>query len=161
VHALTRLQCTKLSHLLYNGTAFPNSAAYTSSLDSYYNLQEQEVIPACIVSPTSADQVSLIVKTVVDAGAKFAVRGGGHTLNPGAANIEGGVTISLRSMNSVHVNSDKTIASVGGGAKWGEVYPTLDALGISILGGRLSDVGVGGLTTGGITPQKDPTPHHS
>jgi FAD/FMN-containing dehydrogenase len=77
------------------------------------------------------------------------VRGGGHTLNAGAANIDSGVTINLRSMNQVTVNKERSLVSVGGGAKWAEVYPVVDALKLATSGGRVADVGVGGLTTGG------------
>jgi FAD/FMN-containing dehydrogenase len=70
-------------------------------------------------------------------------------LNGGAANIEGGVVINLRKMNSVTVSEDRTSVTIGGGAIWGEVYEYLDALGIATFGGRVSTVGVGGLSTGG------------
>ena len=52
-------------------------------------------------------------------------------------------------MNQVTVNAEKTLVSIGGGAKWGEVYPVLDAMGLATSGGRVSDVGVGGLSSGG------------
>ena len=79
----------------------------------------------------------------------FAVRSGGHTGFAGAANINGGVTIDLRLLNSIELNDDKSIASVGPGATWGEVYAKLDPLGLGVAGGRAAQVGVGGLTTGG------------
>lgn len=67
----------------------------------------------------------------------------------GAANIEHGVTIDLGGMKQVIVSSDNTTTSVGGGARWVDVYQKLDALGLAISGGRVFDVGVGGLTLGG------------
>jgi FAD/FMN-containing dehydrogenase len=102
-----------------------------------------------MVAPTSAKDVALIIKILAKKQVAFAIRGGGHTLNAGAANINAGVTINLRSLNNVAVDVKKNIVHVGGGAKWGEVYPKLDALGLSTSGGRVSDVGVGGLSTGG------------
>ena len=79
----------------------------------------------------------------------FAVRGGGHTPFAGAANIENGVTIDFGSMNQVTVNQNQTITSIGAGARWGSVYSTLDAMNLAVSGGRVSDVGVAGLTLGG------------
>jgi FAD binding domain len=38
---------------------------------------------------------------------------------------------------------------VGAGARWFDVYRTLEAEGLMVLGGRVADVGVGGLTLGG------------
>lgn len=79
----------------------------------------------------------------------FAVRGGGHMWWAGSANIQNGVTIDLSAMNQVTVSNDHTITSVGGGALWQDVYLKLDAMNLSASGGRVSDVGVGGLTLGG------------
>lgn len=43
-------------------------------------------------------------------------------------------------------------ASIGPGNRWGQVYDRLDPLNITVLGGRVADVGVGGLLlSGGIS----------
>ena len=55
----------------------------------------------------------------------------------------------MSSMNSVALSADNTTALVEPGAKWIQVYETLDPLGYAIPGGRAGDVGVGGLTSGG------------
>ena len=47
------------------------------------------------------------------------------------------------------VNEEKTIAFVGAGASWLDVYRYLDGLGVAVAGGRNAAVGVGGLTLGG------------
>lgn len=65
--------------------------------------------PACVVHPENTDDVSTTLKTFSKHDVQFAVRGGGHTLNPGAANITDGVTINLRRMNRVTINSLKTL----------------------------------------------------
>lgn len=67
----------------------------------------------------------------------------------GSNGIENGVTVDLRKMRQTTLSADKKTASVGPGAKWGEVYSVLDALGYAIPGGRTSDVGVAGLVLGG------------
>ncbi|TVY35526.1 Bifunctional solanapyrone synthase [Lachnellula occidentalis] len=141
--------CLLFSLVLPGKTSFPGSTAYQTALTSYFSAQEQSLLPACMVAPTSSLDVSVIVLALAPFHVPFAIRGGGHTLNGGAANIASGVTINLRSMNTVAVNAQKTVASIGGGAKWSEVYPVLDALKIATSGGRVSSVGVGGLSTGG------------
>jgi len=118
-------------------------------LTSYFVAQENEINPACIICPTSSEDVSLTLKTISKVDIKFAIRGGGHNLNGGFANIENGVVISLRALKSVTIAEDKSSVTIEGGAKWGEVYPHLDALGIATSGGRVAGVGVGGLSTGG------------
>jgi len=98
----------------------------------------------------------------------MAIRSGGHMWIPGASNADGGVTLDLRGLNTIEVRgadaadsrstSDHpaspaslaaTIVSVGVGATWDAVYAKLDPLGLSVAGGRVGGVGVGGLTLGG------------
>ena len=79
----------------------------------------------------------------------FAIRGGGHMWWAGAANIQDGVTIDLSELNEVGVSQDRTITSVGGGARWEDVYYKLDPMNLAVVGGRVHDVGVAGLTLGG------------
>ena len=55
----------------------------------------------------------------------------------------------MSGMNSVALTADNSTALVQPGAKWIQVYETLDPLGYAIPGGRAGDVGVGGLTSGG------------
>lgn len=105
--------------------------------------------PACVLYPQCTDDVSTILKILSKYDVQFAVRGGGHTLNRGAANIDDGITINLRRMNQATVDDSKTLVSVSGGCKWHDVYSVLGDWGLATSGGRLSDVGVGGLTSGG------------
>lgn len=75
-----------------------------------------------------------------------------HTPFAGSANIQGGVTIDLSSINQITVSPDQTQVSIGPGNTWEDVYLKLDALGIATSGGRAASVGVGGLTLGGMPP---------
>ena len=110
-----------------------------------------------MLEPRSAEDVSSAVsvlsllsgQTGFSDACKFAIRGGGHTPWGGSANIEGGVTIDLKFLNQVDVSPDQTVVSVGPGNRWVDVYLKLDAVGLAIPGGRVSDVGVSGLTLGG------------
>ena len=68
---------------------------------------------------------------------------------PGYANINGGVLIALTNLNQVTLSPDKSIASVGPGRRWSEVYLALAPHGLVVLGGRVGLVGVPGLLLGG------------
>ena len=57
----------------------------------------------------------------------------------------------MASLNQVIVSRDQSIAGIGPGNRWANVYTTLDSLDLAMVGGRVSDVGVGGLMTGGTT----------
>lgn len=91
----------------------------------------------------------------------FAVRSGGHSDIPGASNIAGGVTIDLSKMKLLQVSADKKITQTGPGNRWGDVYKYLDPQGLTVIGGRESGVGVGGLVLGGMylipLPEEKPT----
>lgn len=71
----------------------------------------------------------------------------------GASNIQDGVTIDLSAIKGIKVSEDHSITSVGGGARWGDVYLKLDAMDLSVVGGRVFNVGVGGLVLGGKTSE--------
>lgn len=117
-------------------------------------------MPACIVHPQRAEDVSkavLLLTSVHSPAAnlsacEFAIRGGGHAPWAGAANIDGGVTIDLSGMKDVIVSENRTVVSIGPGATWEDVYLALDAQNLSTSGGRVSSVGVAGLTLGGTPP---------
>ena len=94
-------------------------------------------------------KTSTLLSTLGYQNGTFVIRGGGHTPWAGSANVNGGVTIDLRFIDTVTVNQNKTIASVGGGAVWSDVYREMDSLGFAVVGGRGSTIGMGGLLTGG------------
>lgn len=148
-------ECTTLSGLLPGKVSYQGNLTYTSSIRSYFSLQEQSLSPVCIVSPTSTTDVSTIVKTMAKFSQKsaklgrFAIRSGGHTLFAGAANIDNGVTIDLSRLNSVTLSSDHGVALVGTGARWIQVYQKLDPLNLTVVGGRTAGIGLGGFLTGG------------
>ena len=110
-----------------------------------------------MVTPKSVKDVSsavfvlslLSTRTNFSAACKFAIRSGGHTPWPGSANIHGGVTIDMKFLNQVAVSPDQTVTSVGPGNRWIDVYLKLDAMGLALPGGRVAEVGVGGLILGG------------
>ncbi|TGO49557.1 hypothetical protein BOTNAR_0427g00030 [Botryotinia narcissicola] len=132
-----------------------DSDGYEASLKSYFTLQEAQLKPSFIIAPKSAQDVAQVLKSLrsinstSDIATKLAVRGGGHSPFAGSANIDNGITIDLRKIDTVEVDESKNIVSVGGGAIWGQVYDKLDPLGLSVVGGHVYDVGVGGFTLGG------------
>ncbi|KAI4165610.1 MAG: hypothetical protein LQ342_000552 [Letrouitia transgressa] len=137
--------CQALSNALPGKLSMPNSDPYTSSLRSYFSLQEGELAPSCVLQPANAQEVAAAVKVLATTPSlKFAVRGGGHTVWAGSANIQNGVTIDMRLINNVEVSADKSYTSVGAGALWRDVYTVLDEQGLATSGGRASQVGVGG-----------------
>jgi hypothetical protein len=68
---------------------------------------------------------------------------------PGGASINDGVVFDLRHLNQLGISEDKAIAFVGPGNRWGAVYSFLDPMNLTVVGGRVAGVGVGGYLLGG------------
>jgi len=101
------------------------------------------------VSPKCANDVSITLKILEQSGCQFAVKSGGHVPFTGASDINGDVTIDLASLKENTVSPDHTLTRVGTRNRWADVYSKLDPMGLSVVGGRTSDIGVGGLVMGG------------
>ncbi|KAL4974602.1 hypothetical protein BDW66DRAFT_139562 [Aspergillus desertorum] len=132
---------------------FPSSHEYTPLVNAHYALNAPAQ-PACFLRPLTASELGLAVSilTLTDDGSEqcqFGVRGGGHVPWKGAAGAEGGVTIDLAFLNGTSYDEESSTVSIMGGTKWGDVYKSLQPLGVAVPGGRADTVGVGGLLIGG------------
>jgi len=78
----------------------------------------------------------------------FAVKGGGHTTNPGFSSTSG-VQIALSRFNSTKLNPIDGTVEIGPGLTWDQVYAILGPTGVTVVGGRIPGVGVAGVTLGG------------
>lgn len=78
----------------------------------------------------------------------FAVKGGGHTTNPGFSSTEG-VQIAMSRFNETKVNSTSQTVEVGAGLTWDQVYAKLGPTGVNVIGARVTGVGVAGNILGG------------
>ncbi|TVY80671.1 FAD-dependent monooxygenase yanF [Lachnellula suecica] len=106
--------------------------------------------PYCIILPTNSSGVSAAIRIFGHLEVKFAIRSGGHSPVPSWSSIGNrGILLDLQKLNSVTLSNDGTFASVGPGARWGEVYETLGAETALVVGTRIPDVGVGGSLLGG------------
>lgn len=105
--------------------------------------------PSCIATPASTSDLSAVVRTLAYSKVPFAIRSGGHSPNPFDANIDNGVLISLGKFDRVAYDESTTLATLGTGARWRDVYTALDRYNLTVVGGRFLGVGVGGLTLGG------------
>ncbi|KAJ2920997.1 hypothetical protein H1R20_g16100, partial [Candolleomyces eurysporus] len=105
-------------------------------------------VPACVVEPGKASDIAKILLTVGISRTPFAVQSGGHTTNPGWSSTKG-VHISLNSLRSINYDSASQTVEIGTGLRWEEVYAALEPHGVTVVGGRVRGVGVGGFTLGG------------
>ena len=91
-----------------------------------------------------------MLKTVQQAECPFAIKSGGHSRGVGASNADGGVTIDLVRLNGIQVSKNKKSVVIGAGLRWLDVYQELEKHNLLVVGGRVADVGVGGLLLGGM-----------
>ena len=107
--------------------------------------------PYCVIQPRNESDVSVALQIIDFFESKFAVRSGGHSPNPGWSSVDStGILVDLQRLNSIQLSSDGSVASVGPGARWGDVYATLDAHQAVVIGARIPEVGVGGSVLGGL-----------
>src|SRR5215208_1453379 len=101
--------------------------------------------PQAIVLCETAEDVSGAILFARRSGLETASRSGGHCF--AAHSSTQGVLIDVTPMRSVTVAGG--VATVGAGARLGEVYEGLQAHDLAIPGGTCPPVGVAGLTLGG------------
>ncbi|CAJ2512213.1 Uu.00g052280.m01.CDS01 [Anthostomella pinea] len=149
-HSSANQCCAGIANVLGNKVYFPGESGYNTTETSYWSLQEASVAPACVVQPeTTVEVVSFISIVTKTTNCSFAIKTQGHAPAAGAANIADGVTLDISWLNGRDLNDDHSVASVGPGSAWLDVYTALQPFNRTVAGGRNGAVGVGGLTLGG------------
>ncbi|KAI1080359.1 FAD-binding domain-containing protein [Whalleya microplaca] len=151
--ASTLQACSDIANDLPDRVEYPSDLEYHTETSKYWSAALREVEPACVVIPTSAPQVASVVQVLNRySDVQFAVKSGGHDPNPGHATIEDGILISMSSITGATYDENTGLASVGPGGQWNDVIGDLEPHGVTVVGGRLGIVGVGGyLLQGGIS----------
>ncbi|KAL3489512.1 hypothetical protein BJX62DRAFT_239046 [Aspergillus germanicus] len=142
------LGCNTLSGSLTDSVFFPESTVYQNESQNFWSNTEI-MSPSCVFRPASAEQLGEAIKLLKSVNAQFAVRGGGHMGIRGSNNIDNGVLIVMSALNTLELNDDQSLLSVGPSYRWGDVYSWLEPYGLAVAGGRLSPVGVPGLLLAG------------
>ncbi|KAI0146306.1 hypothetical protein GGR57DRAFT_478799 [Xylariaceae sp. FL1272] len=140
--------CQKLRGLYGNKVSLPTSAEFDIVAPENWSKAAQ-LSPFCVFEPSSSHDVAGALAVMVQDGTKFAVRSGGHMPVPGAANIDKGVLISMNNMKTMQLTENNTIAQLGPGLRWLDVYQWINEYGLMVVGGRFGPVGVSGLLLGG------------
>ncbi|EON68542.1 hypothetical protein W97_07800 [Coniosporium apollinis CBS 100218] len=132
----------------------PTSPGYGESIKRWSDTSEKKA--AAVIRPTSADEVSVIVKFSAAQKIPFVVCGGGHSTSSASAS-EGGIVIDLCKMRNVSVEPAAMTVAAEGGCTWEDVDAAAAQHGLATVGGTVNHTGVGGLTLGGgygwLTPR--------
>jgi FAD/FMN-containing dehydrogenase len=127
----------------------PLSLDYHKDLTRYWSAACGDLKPTCIAAPSSALEMSKIVKQLHNFDDLFAVKSGGHMPNNGFASIQDGLLISTKNLDQVIYHPFDQTATIGPGVSWEDAQKGLNGTGRALVGGRLGGVGVGGYMLGG------------
>ena len=105
--------------------------------------------PALVAFCADEADVVAVVRFAREHGVLVAVRGGGHSC-AGTAVCDDGLVIDLSLMKTIEVDAADRSASAQGGVLWGELDRATQTFGLAVPGGTDSEVGIAGLTLGGI-----------
>jgi FAD/FMN-containing dehydrogenase len=124
----------------------PSDADYDSARAGWNGAVDRR--PAAVAYATDSDDVAAAVRAARSAGFAFTIRSGGHSVS-GRSVKDGALCIDLRALNSIDVDPDSALVSVGGGALLSELDAATQEHGLAVPAGQISHTGVGGLTLGG------------
>ena len=141
----TELWVSKLREVLDGEVITPDDDSYDEARHVFYGIDRR---PAVITRPTDVDEVAYVVSVARDSGMDLALRSGGHSL-AGYGSSNGGITLDLSAMKTIHVDSDHRIARVQTGLTAGEITATLGEHALAVGFGDTGSVGIGGITLGG------------
>ena len=101
------------------------------------------------LAPETAIRVSLIVKALLENDESFAIKSGGHNPIQNFSSVAGGPLINWKDINEVTYDAATGTAQVGAGNRWSAVIEALQPYNVTVVGGRIGHVGVGGYLVGG------------
>ena len=121
-------------------SSFPDNlnSDYTTAQAHYWSAAIADLVPACVVFPTTAQEVSSVVTVLQNyTDVKFAMKSGGHNPNVGWSSVDGGVLISFSKLATTTYFPDSQTVDIGPGARWGSVMTALDPYNVAVVGGRI------------------------
>ncbi|KAA1474543.1 FAD-binding domain-containing protein [Dentipellis sp. KUC8613] len=136
------------------------SSAISSKSDVYYPLSfhysadiahwasSSSANAACSVEPGTVEDVGTILQILGSTKTPFAVKGGGHSSNPGFSSTAG-VQIAMTRFSQINYDASSQTVALGPGLIWDDVYAALEPHNVNVVGGRVTGVGVAGFTLGG------------
>lgn len=145
------MACEKLQSWLPGKIMLQGTEGYDTHIDGF-NFRSARQHPLCIVNVASVEDVSKVLKALSEhPDTLFAIKSGGHSPHPDDANTDTGVLIDLKGLNTIaQSKADEEVYELGAGGSWGKVYEALSGSKRAVSGSRETEVGIGGLITGGM-----------
>ena len=129
---------------------YPNSPSYNDSRFIYNKLANY--FPLAIFYPKNTNDVSYLIKNIVQNNLKFSIRAGGHGYEPSA--LSSGVIIDVTKLNEyINISNDKKSVTISSGFRLGKLATELAKENLILSTGECACVGVAGISlSGGKTP---------
>ncbi|KAI0727409.1 FAD dependent oxidoreductase [Fomitopsis betulina] len=143
-----QVACDAIAHVITHQSAvyYPDTAEYT--VDNSHWALSSTTNSTCTVEPGTAEDVGKILLILGLTRTPFGIKGAGHTANPGYSATRG-VQIAMKRFTEVTYDAGAGVAKIGAGNIWDNVYAALEPYNVSVVGGRVSGIGVTGFTLGG------------
>jgi FAD/FMN-containing dehydrogenase len=135
-----------LARSLQGTLILPNNPQYTAA-HQLFDPRFDHILPAAIAECISAADVQACLAFAHRFGLPFTTRAGGHSY--AGYSTSNGLVINVTRMNSVTVNTNSGVATIGAGARLIDVYASLAQHGLTLPAGSCPTVGIAGLTLGG------------
>jgi FAD/FMN-containing dehydrogenase len=129
-----------------DGELFSSDSPGYEAIRCPINAAYREVRPRLVVVCRSVSDVVAAVRYATATGDRVALRGGGHCF-AGRSSTDG-IVLDLSGLDGIFVAGDR-VATIGAGARLGQVYAALHACGRTLPAGCGPTVGITGLTLGG------------
>jgi FAD/FMN-containing dehydrogenase len=143
---LDEVAVEKLRERLRGRVLSPEEDGYESARLVWNGMVDKR--PSLIVQCAGTADVMAAVNFAQEHGLLTSIRGGGHNV-AGSALLDGGLVIDLSEMRSVHVDPERRLARVEGGARLRDLDHETQAFGLAAPVGVVSATGVSGLTLHG------------
>ncbi|KAI1261053.1 hypothetical protein F5Y18DRAFT_403205 [Xylariaceae sp. FL1019] len=142
--------CSTLATTTSIEVAYPLNLDYIDEQNKYWSTTSIALTPTCIIFPTSAEEVSVVVQTLNDnEGEPFAIKSGGHNPNRYFSSVDGGPLISTARMDEAILDQETGVLQMGPGNRLDGIAAKLQGTGWTFVGGRIGNTGTGGLILGG------------
>ncbi len=124
----------------------PDDPAWSDTTSIFYSYNGSA--PRLVVRPCDAADVAAALRVARELGLEVAVRSGGHSV-AGHSSVADGLVIDVRDLDSLEIDVDARIATVGAGVTAGHYTAEAGKHGLATGFGDTGSVGIGGITTGG------------
>ncbi|KAF8968756.1 hypothetical protein BDZ97DRAFT_1915822 [Flammula alnicola] len=146
--ALPDAICVQIAKVISSASEvfYPGDPLYEKGIFHYAISSTQQ--SKCVVEAGSTADIGKILGILGRTRTPFAVKGGGHAMNPDFSSTPD-VHISMYRFSEIKYNATSQTADIGAGLIWDDVYAALEPLGVNVVGGRVTGIGVAGFTLGG------------